>query len=118
MSTLIYKILRPTEWHTLQSEGLFKGSADDLRDGFIHFSTAAQLQTSTDLYFQDVDRVVFAAVDAGGLKEEEIKWEVSRGGKAFPHLYRDLLKSDVQENWTVDRTADGQIPVPADILET
>lgn len=82
----IYKILPRADWEAARALGRFDGSPDDTRDGFIHFSTAAQAQETARRYFKDVPDLVVLEVES----EEFIiglKWEPSRGGDLFPHLY-------------------------------
>ena len=95
--TLIYKILRTAEWHDAERDGVFRGSPDDKRDGFIHFSTAEQTLGTYEKYFSGVPGLVVAAIDANALGPA-LKWEPSRGGALFPHLYGDLPLSAVL--WT------------------
>jgi uncharacterized protein (DUF952 family) len=85
----IYKICRPDEWTAAERAGIFRGSPDDGRDGFIHFSTAAQVPGTVEKYFAGEPGLVLIAVDAGRLGAA-LKWEPSRGGALFPHLYGDL----------------------------
>jgi uncharacterized protein (DUF952 family) len=87
--TTIYKICRPDEWAAAEQAGIFRGSPDDSRDGFIHFSTAAQVPGTLEKYFAGESGLVLIAVDAGKL-DAPLKWEPSRGGALFPHLYGDL----------------------------
>jgi uncharacterized protein (DUF952 family) len=94
---LIYKIFRATEWADLQARGETPGAPVDLADGFIHFSTAAQAPETARRHFAGQDGLVLAAVDADALGEA-LKWEISRGGDAFPHLYRALRLDEVA--WT------------------
>jgi len=90
---LIYKIFRADEWAHLQTAGVTAGAPIDLADGFIHFSTAATVARTAELYFAGVEGLELVAVEADGL--DRIKWEPSRGGDLFPHLFRDLTMSDV-----------------------
>lgn len=85
----IYKILTAAQWSQAGAEGVFRGAPIDLEDGYIHFSTAGQVQGTADRHFAGMDGLVLAAVDAGKLGEELI-YEVSRGAALFPHLY-DVL---------------------------
>jgi uncharacterized protein (DUF952 family) len=87
--TLIYKILRAAEWQEAERDGVFRGSPDDKRDGFIHFSTAEQTAVTYEKYFAGQPGLVLAAIEAEALGEA-LKWEPSRGGALFPHLYADL----------------------------
>ena len=91
---LIYKIFRADEWAALKADGATKGAPIDLADGYIHFSTADQAVETAAKHFAGADGLWFLAVDADGLGEA-LKWEVSRGGALFPHLYADLSLSDV-----------------------
>ena len=85
----VYKICRPDEWAGAECAGVFPGSPDDKRDGFIHFSTAAQIPETVEKYFAGESDLVLVAVDAAKLGAA-LKWEPSRGGALFPHLYGDL----------------------------
>lgn len=91
---LIYKIFRGPEWATLQAEGVTDGAPIDLADGYIHFSTAEQAAETAAKHFAGVDGLLLAAVETDGLGAD-LRWEVSRGGAEFPHLYRPLTLSDV-----------------------
>ncbi|MBL1438067.1 MAG: DUF952 domain-containing protein [Rhodobacteraceae bacterium] len=90
---LIYKIFRADEWRSLQTEGETLGAPIDLADGYVHFSTASQAAETAAKYFAGVGGLMLLAVDAD--KCTPIKWEVSRGGAQFPHLYRALKLTDV-----------------------
>jgi uncharacterized protein (DUF952 family) len=93
-SNLIYKVLRPAEWAEMQAAGLFSGSRDDLRDGFIHLSTPDQLPATIERHFAGERELVVLEIDPESLSEQ-LKWEPSRGGAMFPHLYADLPLSAV-----------------------
>ncbi|MBK9083111.1 MAG: DUF952 domain-containing protein [Rhizobiales bacterium] len=86
---LIFKILRAGEWRQAQQSGVFAGSEHDARDGFIHFSTAAQARETARKHFAGETDLVLAAVDADALGPA-LTWEPSRGGALFPHLYAAL----------------------------
>ncbi|CAN5295751.1 DUF952 domain-containing protein [soil metagenome] len=88
MST-IYKICPASAWREAERQGVFRGSADDRRDGFIHFSTASQVAGTVAKHFAGQTGLFLIAVDADALGEA-LKWEPSRGGELFPHLYGDL----------------------------
>ena len=98
----IFKVFRPLEWQTFEQSRVFKGSADDIRDGFIHFSADHQLRGTLAKYYQDEARIIIAWVDnpAWG---EQLKWDVSRGGAKFPHLYCDLHMDDVKHHWALSK---------------
>jgi len=102
----IYKILRRAEWIAAKTAGRFEGSGVDLKDGFIHFSTAAQAPETARRHFAGQDRLVVLAVDAERLGEA-LKWEPSRGGDLFPHLYGALDCSLVEAVTEAPLGADG-----------
>lgn len=86
---LIFKIVPEKLWHEAEAKGTFKGSAVDLADGFIHFSTAAQLRETAAKHFAGQDDLLIVAIDEEKLGEA-LRYEVSRGGALFPHLYAPL----------------------------
>ncbi|MEJ6395454.1 DUF952 domain-containing protein [Gymnodinialimonas sp. 2305UL16-5] len=90
----IYKILRPEEWATLERDGETAGAPIDLADGFVHFSTAEQAAETAAKHFAGVEGLVLAALEADDLGDD-LKWEPSRGGALFPHLYGPLRLADV-----------------------
>ena len=73
---------------------VFTGAAVDLADGFIHFSSASQVAETAARHFSGLDDLVLAAIDPVPLGED-LKWETSRGGDLFPHLYRDLKLNEI-----------------------
>jgi uncharacterized protein (DUF952 family) len=85
----IYKILKRAEWEAAMRAGRFDGAAIDLTDGYIHLSTAAQAEETARRYFTDQADLVLVRLDAEALGAA-IKWEPSRGGDLFPHLYAPL----------------------------
>ena len=91
---LIYKIFRAPEWAAFETAGETLGAPVDLADGFIHFSTAAQAPETAARHFAGEDGLILVACEAGAMGDA-LKWEVSRGGVAFPHLYRDMRLTDV-----------------------
>lgn len=90
---LIYKIFRADEWASLRDNGETLGAPIDLADGYVHFSTADQVAETAAKYFAGIDGLVLLAVETDGL--DALKWEPSRGGALFPHLYRALHLTDV-----------------------
>ncbi len=86
---IIFKICRAAEWAQAVVDGVFRGSAADLRDGYIHFSTVAQVAETAARHFAAQSDLVLVAVDAAALGDK-LKWEPSRGGALFPHLYGEL----------------------------
>jgi uncharacterized protein (DUF952 family) len=89
VSTTIYKICPAALWRDAQSAGLFAGAPVDRQDGFIHFSTALQVGATAAKHFAGALDLVLVAVDAA-LLDGALKWERSRGGDLFPHLYGTL----------------------------
>jgi uncharacterized protein (DUF952 family) len=85
----IYKICERAQWKAAEAAGQYRGSGDDERDGFIHFSTAAQLAETASKHFAKATDLVLVAVDAAVLGPQ-LRWEYSRGGDFFPHLYAAL----------------------------
>ena len=115
MQRTIYKISPRALWREAERLGEFRGAPVDLADGFVHFSTAEQVVETAARHFAGQDDLVLAAIDAQALGEA-LRWEPSRGGDLFPHLYAPLSLSTVR--WTKDLPlcADGRHRFPA--LET
>ncbi len=86
---LIFHVCPRTAWAAAAATGRYDGSADDRRDGFIHFSTADQLVESVAKHRAGQDGLVLVGVEAEALGPA-LKWEPSRGGALFPHLYGPL----------------------------
>jgi len=106
--TLIYKICTVDMWQEAERRGRFTGAEIDIRDGYIHFSTAAQLAETARKHFRGRDNLVLVAIDSGSL---EIRWEPSRGGDLFPHLYADLPVDTAVSVIPMHADAEG-VPVP------
>jgi uncharacterized protein (DUF952 family) len=94
--TTVYKILRADEWAAAQSTERYEGSADDLRDGFVHLSTAVQLPGTLDRHFGGETGLMLLALDAEALGGE-LRWETSTGGEAYPHYYGALPMAAVTD---------------------
>jgi uncharacterized protein (DUF952 family) len=92
--TPIIKLLRADEWAQFQETRVFAGSADDLRDGYIHISTPEQAPSTLAKWFAGDVGVMALTLDADVLGAA-LKWEESRGGQLFPHLYRPLRLGEV-----------------------
>src|SRR5262245_12431429 len=93
--TIIYKICTAAEWREAERSGVYEGSVADRRDGFIHFSTAEQAPTTAAKHFAGQPDLVLVSVEAAILGDR-LKWEPSRGGALFPHLYGPLQLKAVQ----------------------
>jgi uncharacterized protein (DUF952 family) len=87
--TTIYKICERAAWQEAERAGIYHGSDVDRRDGFIHFSTAAQVAETAAKHFAGLTDLMLVAVEGDSL-ETSLKWEPSRGGELFPHLYTAL----------------------------
>jgi uncharacterized protein (DUF952 family) len=109
----IYKVCGAAEWAAAQAAGVYKGSADDARDGFIHFSTAEQLTATLTRHFAGRDGLVLVAVDADRLGEA-MKWEPSQGGALFPHLYGALPVTATLWVRPLPRDLSGRHIIPAE----
>ena len=94
MSDIVYKIVPADLWQEAELSGVFGGAPIDLTDGYIHFSTAMQSRRTAELYFMGQDDLLMVAVDGASLGEA-LKYEQSRGGDLFPHLYGPLPLSAV-----------------------
>ncbi len=90
-----FKILTADQWEQFQTDGVFHGAPVDLADGYIHLSAADQLQGTLDKHFAGQDGLVIAEVDLGVLGDT-VRWEVSRGGALFPHIYGPLPMAAVR----------------------
>ncbi|TNE45591.1 MAG: DUF952 domain-containing protein [Sphingomonadales bacterium] len=89
-----YKILTRDQWDQFRADGIFHGAPVDLADGYIHLSTRAQTAETVAKHFAGQDDLVLAMVDLAALGAT-VKWEVSRGGALFPHVYGPLPMSAV-----------------------
>lgn len=107
----IYKITPASAWREAERAGVYSGSPDDLRDGFIHFSTASQLEGTARKHFAGQSGLFLVAVDADALGDA-LRWEPSRGGELFPHLYGKLDLGAVTDIHDLPARADGSHVIP------
>ncbi|NDV02352.1 DUF952 domain-containing protein [Pseudoroseicyclus tamaricis] len=91
----IYKILRGPEWDELQANGATRGAPIDVADGYVHFSTAAQVTETAAKHFAGEEGLWLLTLESEELSP--LEWEPSRGGQLFPHLYGPLRLDDVKE---------------------
>jgi uncharacterized protein (DUF952 family) len=84
-----FKILTAEQWQQFQADGFFRGAPVDLADGYIHLSSADQLQGTLDKHFAGQSGLIIAEIDLRALGDT-VRWEVSRGGALFPHIYAVL----------------------------
>jgi len=111
----VYKVVDASQWRRAVEDGAFHGSADDARDGFIHLSTAEQLEGTLRKHFagqHDLVLVAFEADDLGG----DLKWEASRGGALFPHLYAPLPTAHAKSVGGLMTGDDGVAMVPRELV--
>ena len=107
----IYKILPASLWTEAQRAGVFRGAAIDLTDGYIHFSTAEQAVETAAKHFAGQTDLMLLHVDAGALGDA-LKWEPSRGGALFPHLYAELDLQHVSRAEPLPLGSDGRHVFP------
>jgi uncharacterized protein (DUF952 family) len=109
---IAYKIMSAAELQQMQRDGVFHGSPADIADGYIHLSCGSQVAATLDRHFSGIDGLVLAAVDLSVLGDT-VRWEPSRGGQLFPHIYGFLPVGAVVSTATLERTPDGAIKLPA-----
>ena len=107
----IYKICPASAWREAERQGTFGGSADDRRDGFIHFSTAAQVAETARKHFHGQTGLFLIAVDADALGDA-LRWEASRNDELFPHLYGPLDLGAVTGVLDLRARSDGGHDIP------
>jgi uncharacterized protein (DUF952 family) len=105
--TLIYKIVASDEWRPAETAGTFAGAAVDRADGYIHFSTVAQAPETAARWFAGQRDLTLVAVDAEAVGPD-LRWEPSRGGALFPHLYAPLRMSAVRWSRPLPLGPDGR----------
>ncbi|HEY0282280.1 MAG TPA: DUF952 domain-containing protein [Rhizomicrobium sp.] len=111
MTDLIFKICHRAEWATAEREGIYAGSAADREDHFIHFSTAEQVMGTLERHYASAGELVLVAVDPQPLGAI-LKYEPSRGGALFPHLYGTLPLTFVKWTAPIRRGAGGAFLLP------
>ncbi|MDB5376454.1 MAG: glutathione S-transferase [Rubritepida sp.] len=117
MEPLIYTLVRGADWRAAEAAGAYQGSADDRRDGFLHFSTASQLRASAAKHRAGEADLWMVEADAAALGDS-LRWEPAAGGSRpglFPHLYAPLPVSAVRRAVSVPLGADGLHAFPAGI---
>jgi uncharacterized protein (DUF952 family) len=107
----IYHMCRYREWRAAEAAGVYRGSSQDAADGFIHFSTASQIVESAARHRAGQDDLMLLAVDPRQLGGA-LRWEKSRGGQLFPHLYGDLPLNAVTAAEPLRLGADGRHVFP------
>ena len=107
----IYKICTASAWREAERQRIYRGSHDDLRDGFIHFSTAAQVNETARKHFFGQAALFLIEVDANALGQA-LRWERSRNGELFPHLYGELDLGAVTRVLDMQARPDGTHDIP------
>jgi uncharacterized protein (DUF952 family) len=111
LNPVAYKVLTSTEMATFQADGLFAGSPADLADGFIHLSTAEQLPGTLEKHYAGQTGLFIVAVDLAALGSA-IRWEPSRAGQLFPHIYGALPISAALAHGPLTYAEDGAVRLP------
>ncbi len=114
MGQIIFKVAKADAWREAQALGAYHGSADDIRDGYIHLSTADQLAGTLAKHFAGQDGLVLVALDASALGDKLV-WEPARGGALFPHLYDALPVGAALWTRSLSLKADGSHALPDDL---
>jgi len=114
MHSHIYKILLPEEWADFRKDRWFLGAPIDRKDGYIHFSTESQMAETANKYFRRAKEVVLAEVQSDKLGAA-LRYETSRGGDLFPHLYATLSMKAVTRHWDLKRGPTGDYVFPDNI---
>ena len=107
----IYKICPASAWREAERQGVYRGSRDDVRDGFIHFSTAAQVGETARKHFFGQTGLFLIEVDADALGDA-LRWERSRNDELFPHLYGELDLGAVRRVLNMHARSDGTHDIP------
>ena len=109
MKSKIYKICQIREWEKATKKGFYAGSKVDISDGFIHFSTKEQLVTTAKKHFKGQKNLILIEANA---KILEVKWEPSRGGDLFPHLYENWNLNGSEKTWQLSLDDDNNPIIP------
>jgi len=107
----IYKITPASAWREAERQGVYRGSSEDLRDGFIHFSTASQVAETARRHYFGQTGLFLVAVDADALGDA-LRWEPSRNEELFPHLYGELDLGAVTGILDMRARSDGTHDIP------
>ena len=111
---ILYKIIDAKAWGVAVADGVFHGAAIDLRDGYIHLSTAAQVKETARLHFAGVADLLLVAIHEAQVAGR-LKWEASRGGQLFPHVYGTIDPAQIV--WAKPLPWDGATHVfPAEMI--
>ena len=114
--SFVYKIVPSELWRNAVAIGRFEGAAIDLSDGYIHLSTASQVRETARLHFKGQDDLLIVAVNGERLGNA-LRYEASRGGQLFPHLYAKLDVRLAEHVWPLARDESGAFIFPAALPE-
>ena len=112
----VYKICDRSSWEQARASGRYFGSRDDARDGFIHLSASDQVSGTLQRHFAGLDNLLLIAIDVDRLGQD-LRWEPSRSGALFPHLYQPLDFAAVVSEVPLVRGPDGQHKLPRDLAQ-
>lgn len=114
MGRTIYKVLTSEQWAAAQTGALVQALID-VQDGYVHFSTAEQLQDTLSKWFKGQAGCVLAAFDADAFGSS-LRWEPARGGDLFPHVYSDVRAAQVRSLWRLEMGSDGAPVAPQEVV--
>lgn len=114
----IYKILTPDQWDAFCAAGETEGSPLDRADGFLHFSTPAQLAETLAKHFAKAGPLVLAEIPLSALDGQDLRWEPARDGSLFPHLYDILNRDRLSQHWPLHADTHGVYVLPEVIRQT
>ena len=120
MSKKIYKVIDRTIWQTALQSGLFHGAEIDLKDGFIHLSARDQVAETVRKHFSGRENLLLIEIETAALAPlgDALRWEESRGGQEFPHLYATLDVNLIAATYELPMGADGNHQFPIDMLKS
>ncbi|WP_412545336.1 DUF952 domain-containing protein [Maricaulis sp. MIT060901] len=111
---IAYRLATPERWAEVMAAGVFEGDPHDIADGFIHLSAASQVEGTLLKHYNQHERLVLAEIGLEGLGDT-VKWEVSRGGELFPHIYGTIPASAVRGVRLIGRNEEGGWIMPNDL---
>ena len=109
----VFKVCEEEDWETTKNNEFFVGSKNDLRDGFIHFSTSEQLEETLEKYFKSKSPLYLLEVKTNDL---ELVWEISRKNQLFPHLYSPLPLNMITKVYRILMDDEGNHIIPEQVL--
>ncbi len=116
MQKTVYKLLLSAEWETLETEDVFLGTPLDLKDGYVHLSTAGQVIETARLHFNHKGPLVLVELDESDFGDT-LKYEPARDGSLFPHQYGLLKRSQIKRHWPLKETGNGTYEFPDEFYQ-